>query len=66
MGLYASYTQRIWRTRWWLGGFMWPAVILQELVLFVVSIWGYATHTITWKDRPVTVGATVASPIIKQ
>lgn len=66
MALYASYTQRIWRTRWWLGGFMWPAVIFQELVLFVVSIWGYATHTITWKDRPVTVGATVASPIVKQ
>lgn len=66
MALYASYTQRIWRTRWWLGGFMWPVVIFQELVLFIASIWGYATHSITWKDRPVTIGATIASPIVKR
>lgn len=58
MALYAVYTQATWQKWWWLGGLLWPVVILQELVLFIQSMWGYKRGTITWKGRPVT-----ASPL---
>lgn len=51
--LYMMYTNRVWGGNGWLGGLVWPYVIAQELVMFVSSLWGYATHTITWKGRPV-------------
>lgn len=53
MALYASYTYRVWRRGWVLGFFVWPIVIVQELVLFAASVFGYARGTITWKGRPV-------------
>jgi glycosyltransferase involved in cell wall biosynthesis len=58
MVTYGLYLRKIWPDRWWLGGLLWPYVILQELGLFIVSVWGYSRGTITWKGRPVT-----ASPI---
>lgn len=54
MALYSVYTNRVWRDAWWIGGLLWPVIILQELVLFVRSMWGYARGTITWKGRPVS------------
>lgn len=54
MALYSIYTSRIWRSGWWVGGLLWPLIILQELVLFVRSILGYARGTITWKGRPIS------------
>lgn len=51
MSLYAMYLSRLWQSRWWLGGLLWPYVILQETVLFMLSVWGYARHSITWKGR---------------
>lgn len=51
--LYGRYTYTIWGRNWWIGPFVWPVVILQELVLFVESLVGYARGTITWKGRPV-------------
>ncbi len=54
MGVYAVYTSYMWSGRWWLGGLLWPVVILQELILFIRSIWGYVRGTITWKGRSVT------------
>lgn len=62
MALYASYTRRIWKNRWLIGGFLWPIVIFQELILYIQSMFGYLTHTITWKGRPVMVHASAASP----
>jgi glycosyltransferase involved in cell wall biosynthesis len=59
MAVYAGYTHVIWHRNWWLGGLLWPAVILQELVLFILSATGYARHTITWKGRSVT------SPVVQ-
>lgn len=53
MGLYGLYTARMWRSRWWLGALLWPVIIFQELVLFMYSVYGYRTHSITWKGRPV-------------
>lgn len=54
MGLYAMYTSVLWQRGWWLGGLLWPVVILQELALFTWSVWSYARHSVTWKGRPVT------------
>ena len=62
MTLYASYAKRIWKSRWLLGGLLWPYVIFQELILYIQSMLGYLTHTITWKGRPVMVHASAASP----
>lgn len=53
MGLYTIYTHALWTKGWWLGGLLWPFVILQELAVFIASAWGYARHTVTWKGRPV-------------
>lgn len=53
MVLYSVYTHAMWRQNWWLGGLLWPYIILQEFVLFIWSCEGYARHTITWKGRPI-------------
>lgn len=58
MGMYGLYLRKMWPSKWWLGGLLWPYIIFQELCFFVTSVWGYARGTITWKGRPVT-----ASPI---
>lgn len=54
MLLYGLFAMRLWSGRWWLAALLWPYIILQEFVLLLLSIIGYATHTITWKGRPVT------------
>jgi glycosyltransferase involved in cell wall biosynthesis len=51
MAIYAVYLGRFWPNGWWAGALLWPLVILQELILFIQSLWGYARHTITWKGR---------------
>jgi cellulose synthase/poly-beta-1,6-N-acetylglucosamine synthase-like glycosyltransferase len=56
--IYAVYLHRVWTRLWWLGALLWPYVILQELCLFLASVWGYMRGTIMWKGRSVT-----ASPI---
>ncbi len=50
---YGLFLSRTWRTRWWLGMVLWPYIIFQELVLFVTSMTGYVSHTITWKGRSI-------------
>lgn len=51
--LYGVYTKTIWRGFWWMGILLWPVVMLQELVLLLASMIGYARGTITWKGRVV-------------
>lgn len=51
--IYVRYTHVIWRRHWWLGVVVWPIVVLQELLSFIASVYGYARGTITWKGRPV-------------
>lgn len=50
--LYAVFVRRMWRNGWWLGLIVWPYVLVQEAVLFMLSVIGYKTGTITWKGRP--------------
>lgn len=64
MAVYGVYVGRLWPKGWWLGGLLWPAVILQELLLFIRSVWGYASHTITWKGRPVNTAASKGDAIV--
>jgi chlorobactene glucosyltransferase len=54
MLLYAFYAHLVWRRNWWLGGLLWPVLILQEFGLFLWSMLGYARHTVKWKGRSVT------------
>jgi glycosyltransferase involved in cell wall biosynthesis len=54
IALYGLYQNSVLGKSWWVGALLWPYIILQELVLLVASIIGYARHTITWKDRPIT------------
>ena len=58
MAVYGMYTSKVLHKTWWLGALLWPFVIAQETVLFVMSCWGYARHSITWKGRSVTARAT--------
>lgn len=51
--LYGLYLRWFWQTSWWLGVFLWPYVSLQELILLIASMIGYAWGTITWKGRAV-------------
>lgn len=52
--LYGIYLTRMWARGWLVGMLLWPYVILQELILFALSVYGYATQSITWKGRNVT------------
>jgi glycosyltransferase involved in cell wall biosynthesis len=51
--LYGFYLYHVWQRNWWLGAFLWPIVIMQELILFVESLWGYLSRNIIWKGRSV-------------
>jgi glycosyltransferase involved in cell wall biosynthesis len=57
--VYARYTYVIWRYNWWIAIIVWPIVIFQELILYIYSLVGYATNTITWKGRLVASPATI-------
>jgi glycosyltransferase involved in cell wall biosynthesis len=35
--LYAFYSRMAWRRNWWLGGLLWPVIILQEFGLFFME-----------------------------
>jgi hypothetical protein len=54
MGLYAMYTSVLWAQGWWIGGLLWPVVVMQELALFVWSVWSYSRRSVTWKGRSMT------------
>jgi glycosyltransferase involved in cell wall biosynthesis len=64
MAVYGAYAGRLWSRGWWLGGLLWPIVALQELFLFLCSVWGYATHTITWKGRLVNTSSSKGDAIV--
>jgi len=52
--LYGLFLDKVWHKGWWLGIVLWPVVIAQEFVLFVISTSRYMRRTVTWKGRPVT------------
>ena len=54
MVLYGVFLAYIERRSWIVGVVLWPAVIIQELVVLVMSIYKHLTHTVTWKGRPIT------------
>lgn len=63
MVLYGLYLTRMWAKGWWLGAFLWPYVIFQELLLFILSVADYWTGKVAWKGRSViTAKATIPVP----
>ena len=53
MATYGLSLTRLWVKNWFIGALLWPYIIFQELILFILSVWGYASHSITWKGRAV-------------
>lgn len=51
--LYALYAKYVWTTRWWLAVVIWPYTAIQEFLLFIASVWGYTSKSITWKNRSI-------------
>lgn len=51
--LYGLYLSRVWDSAWWFGMLLWPVIIVQEFVVFCVSLNRYINGTVQWKGRPV-------------
>jgi glycosyltransferase involved in cell wall biosynthesis len=49
--MYAKYLHKVWRGNWWIGMFLWPFIVLQELILLIISICKYLSHSVMWKGR---------------
>jgi len=64
MAIYAVYTHQFWPKGWWAGALLWPLIILQELALYVSSLWGYARHTVTWKGRLVNIASSKGDSLV--
>lgn len=58
---FSVYLRHVRSRGWLVGSFLWPYLILQELVLFVMSIVMYKTNKVTWKGRPVLLSTGFAS-----
>lgn len=50
---YLLYTRQVWRAGWLVGGLFLPAILLQECILLIKSMYAYATSAVTWKGRPI-------------
>lgn len=57
LAIYAAYLRTVWRGGWYIGMLLLPITLAQECVLLVVSAYKYATGSVTWKGRPLTVRA---------
>lgn len=54
IAIYAQYVGVVWKRGWWVGALLWPYIVVQELVLLIISIHRYMSHSVTWKGRPIT------------
>lgn len=52
---FALYLYRVRSRGWLLGSIVWPYLVAQELVVYIMSIIAYRTNSVTWKGRPVEV-----------
>lgn len=51
--VYGIYTKRVWNRGFIIGALLWPLLVIQEIILVVASIIGYARGTVTWKGRTI-------------
>lgn len=61
MLVYGWYLSRIWTRAWWLGAILWPAVLLQECLVLLVSIDRHRRKLVTWKGRKIVSTDTTVS-----
>lgn len=52
---YAVYLKLTRGKNWFLASLVWPYLIMQELILFVISILAYKTGKVAWKGRSISV-----------
>ncbi len=53
-GLFAVFTYQLRTRNWWFCALLWPVVIFQELVIFIISWQRYARGRVTWKGRRIS------------
>lgn len=53
VAIYADFLSKIWNRGWWLGALLWPAIVIQELILVIISVVRYKLGIITWKGRKI-------------
>jgi glycosyltransferase involved in cell wall biosynthesis len=51
---YTVYTARIWKYGWATAWIIFPFIAVQEAILLIGSAFAYATKSVTWKGRPIT------------
>ncbi len=54
--LYGFYAWRVWNRGALVGAFLWPLLIVQEIVLIFASVYQYKRRTVQWKGRKVLLG----------
>lgn len=52
--VYRYYLSKVRTHHAWIMAMLLPIIIVQEMALMLMSIYGYKTGTITWKGRPLT------------
>lgn len=61
-GLYGIYTNHVWRRGWVIGAVLWPLIIVQELIVFIVSMERHLRGAVTWRGRPIAVSKRSGPP----
>jgi chlorobactene glucosyltransferase len=61
VSLYTTYTARIWRGMWLIGGILFPFILAQEFFLLAWSVYAYSTKNVSWKGRPISTTARIAA-----
>ncbi len=57
ISLYALYLSKLRGSDWWAGALLWPVVIAQELVVYIVGLYRNLRRNVTWKGRPAMLSA---------
>lgn len=57
LAIYMTYTGRVWKSGWFVGGILFPFILIQESLLLIRSMYAYMTRRVTWKGRPITQSA---------
>lgn len=50
---YSYYTSKVWAKGGFIGAFLFPAIVIQEIILVCASFIQYKRKTVRWKGRPI-------------
>jgi chlorobactene glucosyltransferase len=52
IALYGLYLAKLRGSDWWAGALLWPVLILQELIVYIVGLYRNLRRSVSWKGRP--------------